>query len=271
VFVASVIIVVIASTSVGDTVDSILHKAIDNRDIKGLVESEDFDELVLVIVVLSFVVNFIRQINHLLGQKVLLNYAAGKYHFPVEEELIFMFLDLKSSTTIAEKLGLIKNHRFLDDFFYDMTDPILESKCRIYQYVGDEIVFVWKIKEGIKNLNCINLFWDILDVIESRKDIYLEKYGVFPVFKAGLHCGKVITGEIGYVKKDIVYHGDTVNTASRIQAECNVYSKMLLISVELLKRLDMKNSQYEFESIGSILLRGKEEELELFSIERNKR
>ena len=222
VVVASLIVIVIAASDVGETVDTILHDAVNDKDIRGLFESEDFNEIVLYTIVLSFLINFIRQINYLLGQKVLLNYAAGKYHIPLEEDLIFMFLDLKSSTTIAEKLGLIKNHRFLDDFFYDLTDPILGNKCRIYQYVGDEIVIVWKVKDGVKNLNCINLFFDILDEIDSKKDLYLQKYGVYPKFKAGIHCGKVITGEIGYIKKDIVYHGDTINTASRIQAECNV-------------------------------------------------
>ena len=155
----------------------------------------------------------------------------------------------------------------MDDFFYDLTDPILGNKCRIYQYVGDEIVIVWKVKDGVKNLNCINLFFDILDEIDSKKDLYLQKYGVYPKFKAGIHCGKVITGEIGYIKKDIVYHGDTINTASRIQAECNVHSKRLLISGELLKLIRIED-EYKVEDIGTKLLRGKENALELFSIER---
>lgn len=270
VLVATLVIIVLASTDFGLNVDSILHNSLNNKELEGIFKSEDFNEILLYTIVLSFVVNFIRQINHLLGQKVLINYAAGKYHFPVEEDLIFMFLDLKASTTIAEKLGLIKNHRFLNDFFYDLTDPILESKCRIYQYVGDEIVFVWKIKEGIKDLNCINLFFDIEDVIENKKNIYLENYGVYPEFKAGLHCGKVITGEIGYIKKDIVYHGDTINTASRIQSECNVHSKKVLISGDLLSKLEIDpDSDYKVENIGSILLKGKVHELELYSIERN--
>lgn len=268
VVVASIVIIVIASTDYGKDTDNLLNEAIHNKDLKAIFENENFDEILLYTIVLSFLINFIRQINFLLGQKVLLNYAAGKYHVQQEEDLIFMFLDLKSSTTIAERLGLVKNHMFLDDFFYDLTDPILGNKCRIYQYVGDEIVFVWKIKDGIKNLNCLNLFWEITDEIESRKEIYLEKYDVYPEFKAGLHCGKVITGEIGYVKKDIVYHGDTVNTAARIQAECNVHSKKLLISGDLLNLLDI-DSEYKVVKIGEKLLRGKEHSLELYSIERN--
>jgi len=179
-----------------------------------------------------------------------------------------MFLDLKSSTTIAEKIGLIKNHKFLNDFFHDMTDAILECKGRIYQYVGDEVVIVWRVKEGVKDLNCLNLFWKIKDNIESKKNKYLERYGVYPEFKAGIHIGEVIAGEIGDIKKDIVYHGDTVNTTARIQAECNKYSSLMLASKDILSLLDFV-PEYEAKSIGSIRLRGKETELELFSVNKS--
>ncbi|HMS34482.1 MAG TPA: adenylate/guanylate cyclase domain-containing protein [Ignavibacteria bacterium] len=236
-----------------------------HKDLFSFIRSIDFIELLAFSVLLSFFVNFVRQINRLLGQNVLFNYIRGKYQLPLEEELIFMFLDLKSSTTIAEKLGHIKNHEFLNEFFYDMTDPILECKGRIYQYVGDEIVLTWQIKEGLEELNCLKCFFDIQNKVYGLKDVYLKKYGIYPEFKAGLHVGKVITGEIGDIKKDIVYHGDTVNTAARIQAECNKYSRKVLASKDLVDLLDLKG-KYDTESMGNIRLRGKEKELELFSV-----
>ena len=237
-----------------------------HRNLYSFIRSIDFLELLAFSVVLSFFVNFVRQVNRLLGQNVLFNYIRGKYQLPLEEKLIFMFLDLKSSTTIAEKLGHIRNHEFLNDFFHDMTDPILECKGRIYQYVGDEIVLTWQIKEGLKDINCIKCFFDIQNKIYGMKDLYLNKYGVCPEFKAGLHVGIVITGEMGDIKKDIVYHGDTVNTAARIQAECNKYNKKVLASKDLIVMF-VPDGKYKTESMGNIRLRGKEKELELFSVE----
>lgn len=235
-------------------------------NLKNFIESKTFIVMLAVCVIMVFFINFIRQINRLMGQNVLLNYIMGKYQLPLEEELIFMFLDLKSSTTIAEQIGLEKNHELLNDFFYDMTDPILESKGRIYQYVGDEIVITWHMKDGISKLNCVNCFFKIQNKIRDKKEIYLNKFNVFPEFKAGLHCGKVITGEIGDIKKDIVYHGDTVNTSSRIQYECNTFGKLLLASEHLINKLDI-DGKFKVESIGKIKLKGKLEELELYSIE----
>jgi adenylate cyclase len=94
---------------------------------------------------------------------------------------------------------------------------------------------------------------------------YLERYGLVPKFKAGYHIGKVITGEIGDIKKEIVFHGDTVNTAARIRSECKLQNKNLLLSGELLDKL-INKEHLSPERIGKIKLRGKEEEVELFSI-----
>ena len=266
IIVSAVIIILVVSSKLGQEARLYEFNPEIHDDILDYITSIDFIELLVFSVILSFFVNFVRQINRMLGQNVLLNYVRGKYQLPLEEDLIFMFLDLKSSTTIAERIGLRKNHEFLNDFFHDMTDPILESKGRIYQYVGDEIVLTWHLKEGIKDLNCINCFFNIQNKIYGLKDIYLQKYGVYPEFKAGLHYGMVITGEMGDIKKDIVYHGDTVNTAARIQAECNKYEKKVLASKDLIDKLDL-NGEYKTQSMGWIKLRGKETELELFSVE----
>ncbi len=266
ILVSAAIILIVVSSKLGQEANLFSFDINEHEGIVDYATSIDFLELLGFSVVLSFFVNFVRQINRMLGQNVLFNYIRGKYQLPLEEELIFMFLDLKSSTTIAERLGHRKNHEFLNDFFHDMTDPILERKGKIYQYVGDEIVLTWQLKEGLKDQNCIYCFFDIQNKLYSLKDVYLKKYGVYPEFKAGLHCGMVITGEMGDIKKDIVYHGDTVNTAARIQAECNKYNKKVLASKDLVDKLDLLG-KYTAESMGNIRLRGKEKELELFSIE----
>lgn len=212
-----------------------------------------------------FAINFIRQINRLLGQNALLNFILGRYHHAVEEERVFMFLDLKSSTAIAEKLGHSRYHEFLNDFFYDITPPIVENKGEIYQYVGDEVVVTWKKRHGVEEANCIKCYFQIVATMQLLGDRYRDRYGCVPEFKAGFHLGKVIAGIIGDIKRDIVFHGDTVNTASRIRSECSVLGKNMLLSGELLRMIEI-DEVLTPESIGRIKLRGKEEEIELFSI-----
>lgn len=215
--------------------------------------------------VFIFIVTFLRRLNRMLGQNALLNFITGKYHMPVEEERVFMFLDLKASTTIAEKLGHKQYHRFLDDFFYDITPAIVESKGEIYQYVGDEVVVTWTSDRGLRDANCINCYFRATAAVAQVVDRYERRYGFVPAFKAGYHIGTVITGLIGDIKRDIVFHGDAVNTASRIRSECTTFNRPLLLSRELLTHLPISHYLTP-ESIGKIKLRGKRGEVELYSI-----
>ena len=133
----------------------------------------------------------------------------GRYHRPNEVERIFMFLDLSNSTTIAEKLGHIKFFNLLKDFFSDMTDPILNSQGEIYQYVGDEIVISWPIRRSIiKHTQPIACFFRIEKSIQERSDYYMKEYELIPVFKAAVHKGHVVVGEMGAIKKrDRIFWG----------------------------------------------------------------
>lgn len=228
-----------------------------------------FSSALLSLIIYSLIVFsiaiFFLQISRLLGEGVILKLFYGKYNRPVEEERIFMFLDIKSSTTMAEKLGHKKFYSLLNTFFHHITEPLIMVKSEIYQYVGDEVVFTWTTKEGIRNANCINLFFLIKQKVEENREYYLNQYGIVPSFKAGLHYGKVIVGQIGDLKREIVYNGDVLNTTSRIQELCNTYNKNLLISRNLLSKLKLSDP-YQQEYIGSVKLRGREQDIYIYGI-----
>ena len=46
----------------------------------------------------------------------------GVYHKPREVDRMFMFADMKSSTSVAEKIGNLKFGQLLQDFFSDVSD-----------------------------------------------------------------------------------------------------------------------------------------------------
>ena len=204
-------------------------------------------------------------INEKYGRGVLGQLILGRYHRPREEERIFMFVDMKSSTTIAEKLGHIRFFNLLNDFFHDITNPIIYSQGEIYQYVGDEVVISWTMKNGIYNGNCVRCFYHMQEAIQKKSNRYQNKYGLIPEFKVGLHCGMVTTGEIGVIKKDIVFSGDVMNTTSRIQSVCNIYGVKILLSKTLLDRLNLPPHQFNPRRVGIIELKGKREKVELYT------
>jgi adenylate cyclase len=223
-----------------------------------------------VILFISFIVFsslFYTEVSDSLGQNALENFFLGKYHSPQEEERIFMFLDMKNSTTIAEKLGHDSYFSLLNAYYFDMTRAIMSTYGRIYQYVGDEVVITWTLKNGIQNNNCIKCFFDIRDALQFKHEEYHSKFGHLPEFKAGVHFGSVTTGEIGFVKKDIIFTGDVLNTTSRIQELCKGLKKDLLVSNTLLNKMNLTND-YKAEYLGTSSLRGREAEIQLYSIEK---
>ena len=198
------------------------------------------------------------QVRDNFGYGVLPNFIIGRYNKPKEESRIFMFLDLKSSTSTAEKLGHIQYHNLLNDFFDDINDSIVFTKGEIYQYIGDEITVSWRIKNGIENENCLRCFFSISDKIKANSPKYLEKFSTIPEFKAGLHCGNVTIGEVGVIKKEIVFTGDVLNTAARIQELCNTYGVRLLLSKKLLDMLQIKHKYIE-KLVDEVTLKGNDQ------------
>lgn len=146
-----------------------------------------------------------------------------------------------------------------------MTNAILETSGEVYQYVGDEIVVTWKEKKGIQKNNCLHCFIKISKAITKNKDYYIEQFGLVPEFKAGFHIGEVTAGEIGIIKKDIIYTGDILNTTARIQAECNTYNSKSLISKTLFDLLT-EEQNYTFIKIDKLLLEGKKEHIQLYDV-----
>lgn len=208
---------------------------------------------------------FIFQILLLVGRANFFRLILGLYHQPREISRIFMFVDLKGSTSIAEKLSNIAFSSFIKDYFYDISDAILMFGGEIYQYVGDEITVVWPIKS--KESNCIQCFLKMEEIIERKRNSYQSKYGVVPEFKAGIHGGKVIVTSVGKQKKEIVYHGDVLNTTSRIEGKCNELRQKLLISEELLNFIDLDND-FSVEEKCKIELRGKSDKLCLYGVKK---
>jgi adenylate cyclase len=204
------------------------------------------------------------QMNSKFGHGVFWNIIRGKYNTPKEEYRIFMSLDINSSTVMAEKLGDERYHELLKNFFSDITNPILDNKGEIYQYVGDEVVIAWKYEDGITNNHCVKCFFDMKLQIEKKKEKYQRRYGIVPTFKAGIHWGKVIVGEVGIIKRDITYSGDVMNTTSRIRNKCKEFNVDIIASSDLLDELRIKD--YVTKHLGAIKLRGKEKEVLINSL-----
>jgi adenylate cyclase len=203
------------------------------------------------------------EINEKYSRGVFFDIMLGKYLQPKEEDRIIMFIDLRNSTPIAEKLGHREYFEFIRDFIYCISAGVMEHDGRIYQYVGDEIVAWWPSSK-------INAKKAIYSLIESRKvinkntEIFKRNYDMLPEYKAGIHTGSIMVGQVGIAKKELVMSGDTINTASRIRSACTDLNQKFLVSKIMKELADLED--FQTESMGIVDLKGKNNDLELFAL-----
>ncbi len=214
--------------------------------------------------IISLFISLLVIFNRMIGYGIVVKYMSGKYHKPKEEERIFMFLDLKASTTIAEQLGNKRYFSLVNDVLFDITNIIIENDGEIYKYVGDAIIITWTVKKGTKNNNCLHVYFEIDEKLKKRAKKYIDKYGVQPELKAGVHVGKVIVGELGDFRSEIAYMGDVVNTASRIQVECNALDVNILFSGELNAILEQPTILI-INKVATLQLRGRHTVTQLYN------
>lgn len=233
--------------------------------------SELVDRTFVTVVVLSFVGalvgNFVGQVSRLLGRGVLMRLILGRYHRPREEVRFFLLIDLRESTQIAEQIGNLRYHEILKRFISDVTANVWRYRGEVHRYVGDQVILTWTADEGRRDSRCVKAVFAISDTLEAARAEYAADFGVEPSFWAGLHLGPVVTGEIGTIKHEIAFLGDTLNTAARIEQACKELQHQFLASAEVISALDLP-SEITSRSIGGIHLRGIEGSVELFAITR---
>jgi adenylate cyclase len=190
-----------------------------------------------------------------IGERIAKNYLSG---FPVEEQRIFLFIDLHNSTTLAEDLGHLQYSMFLSKFFTDFHSCLQDTGGEVYQYVGDEVIVTWKFSQR-NAFQGVELIKRLNSTVEKNRGTYLQKFATVPGFKAALHQGMVAVTRIGMQK---VYHGDVLNTCSRMLQLASRTQNTLLASEEVAQTLDLC-TPLEF---GMSNIRGKKIPVKIFTL-----
>jgi adenylate cyclase len=211
--------------------------------------------------------NLLLGVNDLLGPGVLFAFVAGRYYHPRREERILLFIDMRASTAIAERLGEERFLDFLNRFITDLSLAIAEAGGEIHKYVGDEITATWTLVAGTNDAACVRACFVALDRLAERGPAYERDFGCRADFRAGLHCGSVVVGELGYLKKEIALIGDSMNTAARIQEACRDTDCRVLASAALIERIGVLPMGVTRRSLGPLPMRGKEQLIALYALE----
>jgi adenylate cyclase len=205
-------------------------------------------------------------VDHLLGAGVLTGLLTGRYHRPRYEDRVFLFADLAGSTPLAQQLGGLRFHGLLNELFAKVGPVVDRFDGSVHSYVGDEVIVTWPAERGVRDAACLRCALQMLEAMRSEGPRFQADFGAAPRLRIAMHCGDVVAGEVLGLKRQIVFSGDTINTVARIEAVAGEIDRSLVISGELLARLDVP-AEVHVERLGSFRLKGRDATTELVAIE----
>ena len=228
--------------------------------------ARDFLLDILVAFLVFVVIALFMQLRPLLGAGTMWKVITGRYHQPRQERRIYLFLDIKNSTTMAKRLGDEKTHALISEVFFDADGWVAEYGGEVLGYNGDEMVATWLEAHGLKEARCLQCYAQITRGLAAKAPYFQERFGVRPEFWGGFHLGEVVVGECGDSKRAIVHIGDTPNTAARLEHQAKDMGRDCLISASLLTSLDLPHG-LKVEALGKVTLKGHDHHTEIYALE----
>jgi adenylate cyclase len=215
--------------------------------------------------VLAVIMNLVLGIVNIIGSRAFLNFFIGRYHTPVEENRFVLFVDIAGSTGLAERLGGIAIHRLLDHTFRLLTAPVVDYRGEVLNYVGDEVIVTWPERGGAIDCRPLRCFMAMRDELARASGQMEREFGAVPRIRGSLHFGPVIVGEIGDVKRAIVFNGDVMNTAARLEELSRNVDGGFLASRAAMQRFS-STPPFAVRDLGCLPIRGRVDGIDVVGI-----
>ncbi|MGZ5872107.1 MAG: adenylate/guanylate cyclase domain-containing protein [Bradyrhizobium sp.] len=206
--------------------------------------------------VLSVIMNLALGITNIIGPRTFLNFITGRYHSPIEENRFVLFVDIAGSTGLAERLGGIGIHRLLDHTFRRLTLAVVDYRGEVLNSVGDEVIVTWPERRGAIDCRPLRCFAAMRDELAHASSQFEHEFGVAPRIRGSLHFGSVIVGEIGDIKRAIVFNGDVMNTAARLEELSRGVDGGFLASRAAMQRFH-STPPFAVRDLGRLAIRGR--------------
>lgn len=202
-------------------------------------------------------------VDRLLGRGNLWRLLRGRYHRPRTEDRIFLFLDMEGSTAAAERVGARDFLELLAEAVLRATPPLVDSGGEIYRYVGDEIVVTWP---GDRAQAALAGAIGAIRALDAAAPAFVARFGTPVRLRGGLNGGPVAVGEIGDARREIVYLGDPVNVAKRLETACRDLGERLVVSAPVAARVADADLRARLRPLGPVRLPGREAPVDVVAV-----
>jgi adenylate cyclase len=224
---------------------------------------KDFWIAIVFSVVFLVLINLVLGIANIIRPRAFLNFIAGRYHSPTEENRFVLFVDIAGSTGLAEQLGGIGIHRFLDRTFRLLTLSVVDYRGEVLNYVGDEVIVTWPESGGAVDCRPLRCFMAMRDELARASGQLEREFGAAPRIRESLHFGPVIVGEIGDIKRAIVFNGDVMN--ARLEELSRNVDGGFLASRAAIERFGSA-PPFAVRDLGRLPIRGRADGIDVFGI-----
>ncbi|MBR7076649.1 MAG: CHASE2 domain-containing protein [Lachnospiraceae bacterium] len=181
------------------------------------------------------------------------------------QDIAVLFVDIRGFTAMSEKLDAETVVEIVNRYLTLTTECIVRNHGTLDKFVGDCTMAVWNapIEQEDPVYFACRAALDMIEGSKALSDELMERFGQSVDFGIGINWGPAVVGNIGAPKRmDYTAIGDTVNTASRLEA--NAEGGTILISRAV---ADALGDRAKTISLGSsIKLKGKSEGFEILRL-----
>lgn len=181
-------------------------------------------------------------------------------------EIAVLFVDIRGFTSLSEQLEADKVVEILNQFLTLTSEAVEKNGGTLDKYIGDCTMAFWgaPLTCDDKTYRACRAALDMMEKVEEYGAFTKDIYGWEVSFAVGIHVGTAVVGSFGSpTRKDYTAIGDTVNTASRLEAQAP--AGQIYISRAVADRLGERG---RYTSLGSgIHLKGKAQELEILTLD----
>jgi len=181
----------------------------------------------------------------------------------IQKDMTVFFTDIRSFTTLSEKMTPEENFRFLNSYL-KIVSPIIRSHSGfIDKYIGDAIMAIFPVKSEDAVRASIEMHHKVIDYNLER-----GRAGYDPInIGIGMHFGSLMMGTIGEEERmEGTVISDAVNLASRLEGLTKHLGAKVIISEDTLKNIGSNSVKYNVRYLGKVVVKGKSEPVNIYEL-----
>ncbi len=172
-----------------------------------------------------------------------------------------LFADIRGFTDFASNLRPTEIVEFLNEYWKEISECIIENKGSVNKYMGDGMLAVFgaPVSYMDNHENAVSAALDMIDRLEAINEKFAEKLGTEIKIGVGINSGEVVVGNVGtdnYMEYTVI--GDTVNIASRMEQISKEKPNSIMVSD---KTYELVRDAFEFSEAKAIDIKGKDEKV----------